>query len=243
MAALRTGLQLAAHKFGFHIRRYPQSDPVWRATQLKRHYGVDLVVDVGANDGSYGASIRRHGYQQRILSFEPLAEPFDRLQARSQRDPKWSVMQVAVGDEEKMVAVNVAGNAAASSSVLPMLERHRKAAPSSAYVGSEDVQQSRLDELLATLGCNEDRVFLKIDVQGYERAVMGGAKQLLESGRIQGLQIELSFTPMYQGAMTWQEGFESAAGLGMTLMSLDAVLIEESGQMLQADAVFFRDGD
>jgi len=42
--------------------------------------------------------------------------------------------------------------------------------------------------------------------------------------------------------MAWQEGFERAADMGMTLMSLDRGFTDQrSGQTLQADAVFFRE--
>jgi len=149
-------------------------------------------------------------------------------------------MRYAIGDTAGEVMINVAGNDAASSSVLPMLERHRLAAPPSVYVGTEIAQQQRLDELVPTMCVSpEDRIFLKVDVQGYERAVLDGAEVLLRTGQIVGLQLELSFTPLYEGGMTWREGIDRATGLGMTLMSLDPGFTEASGQMLQADAVFF----
>jgi hypothetical protein len=81
---------------------------------------------------------------------------------------------------------------------------------------------------------------LKIDVQGYEGAVLDGASSLFADGSIVGLQLELSLVPLYGGAMTYREGLDRAESLGMTLMGLDPVFADpKSGQLLQADSVFF----
>lgn len=232
-----------SQRFSVDLVRYPQSDPLWRISQLLRTHCVDVVIDVGANDGGYAAGIRKHGYRGRVLSFEPLQEPLSRLRQKAMADPMWDVIPYAVGDEETTVTINVAGNAGASSSVLPMLDRHREAAPQAAYIGTEEAQQRRLDDILPKTGARpEDRLFLKVDVQGYERAVLDGGKKLLGSGQLIGLQMELSFVPLYDGAMTWREGFKLADDLGLTLMALEPGFTDQNGQMLQADAVFLSQG-
>lgn len=209
--------------------------------QLLRQHAVDVVLDVGANDGGYASAIRQHGYAGRIISFEPVREPFQKLQARSTRDQNWETQHCAIGAIRGEVTINVAGNAAASSSILPMLDRHVQSEPSSAYVGTELVPIHRLDDIVPSMGARaNDRIFLKVDVQGYERAVLDGTDQLLQSGQVVGIQIELSFTPLYAGGMDWREGLDRASDLGMTLMGLDPGFTDASGQMLQADAVFFK---
>ena len=222
---------------GLELSRYPQSDPLWRVARLLGAHGVDRLLDVGANNGGYAAAVRGFGYSGQISSFEPVQEPFQKLAFVSAADPAWRVHKCAIGATKGDIIINVAGNAAASSSVLPMLDRHLREAPSSAYVGQEQVPQQRLDDVLAQGDGN--RLFLKIDVQGYERFVLDGAQQLLASGRIVGLQMELSFVPLYDGGMSWREGFDRAEALGMILMSLDQGFTADSGQMLQADGVFF----
>lgn len=229
------------HHFGIDIVRYPLHDPLARTVKLLDHHRVDCVVDVGANDGGFARGIRGLGYKGRIISFEPLQEPFGSLHRKSIADAKWEAFQYAIGDAKSHVTINVSGNSGMSSSVLPMLETHTVVEPDSRYVGTETVNQERLDELLPELGIGRDsRTFLKIDVQGYERAVIDGASRLLAGGVIVGLQLELSLVPLYEGAMTYREGLERAEILGMTLMGLDPAFADStSGQLLQADAVFF----
>ena len=238
---LKHEIRHLVQRFGIDIVRYPLHDPMARVVQLLDHHDVGCVVDVGANDGGYATTIRGLGYTDRIISFEPLQRPFEALRRKAAGDANWDVFQCAVGDAQTEVTINVAGNAGLSSSVLPMLESHTVVAPESRYVGTETVEQNRLDDLLPSLGVSPDRrTYLKVDVQGYERAVLDGATELFRSGAIIGLQLELSLVPLYDGAMTYREGLDRAEALGMTLMGLDPVFSDpESGQLLQADAVFF----
>jgi FkbM family methyltransferase len=229
-------------QFGVDVVRYPLRDPLARTVKLLSHHRVDCVVDVGANDGGFATAIRRLGYSGRIVSFEPLIEPFAKLRKQAESDHRWDVHQSAVGATSDEVTIHVSGDDGKSSSVLEMLPSHTNAAPNSRPVGTQTVRQERLDRLLPNLAVPAgSRVFLKIDVEGYEKQVLDGATGLFTDGTVVGLQLELSLTPLYSGAMTYREGLDRAESLGMRLMGLDPVFADaESGQLLQADAVFFR---
>jgi len=234
-------LKHLVQRFGIDVVRYPLHDPLARTVKLLQHHQVSCVVDVGANDGGFASAIRGLGYAGRIISFEPLREPYKGLQRKAASDGNWSALQYAIGDTKSQITINVSGNAGLSSSVLPMLDTHSDAAPDSRYVSTETVPQERLDALLPKLGIGAGtRTFLKVDVQGYEKAVLDGAASLLATGAITGLQLEMSLVPLYSGAMTYREVLDRAESLGMTLMGLDPVFSDpKSGQLLQADAVFF----
>jgi len=238
---LKSQLRQMIQRFGIDVVRHPLHNPLARTAKLLDHFQVNCVVDVGANDGGFATAIRGLGYAGQIISFEPLKGPYEALQRRATGDADWETLKCAIGDTAGEVTVNVSGNAGLSSSVLPMLDTHTNAAPNSRYVAAETVRKERLDEVLPLLGVSPDnRTFLKIDVQGYERAVLDGASQLFANGAIAGLQLELSLVPLYRGAMTYREGLDRAEALGMTLMGLDPVFVDpNSGQLLQVDAVFF----
>lgn len=203
------------------------------------HHGVDHVFDIGASDGRYGEELRRFGYRGRIASFEPLRDSYRLLSARVAADPLWTALPYAVGSHAGDVVINVAGNSGSSSSILPMLERHRAATPEAAYLATETVPQHTLDGLWRELAGPADRTFLKIDVQGYERSVLDGAVDFVE--HCAGLQLELSLVPLYEGAMLYREALDLMESLGFSLMSLDPGFTDRTnGQMLQADGIFFR---
>jgi FkbM family methyltransferase len=233
--------RLTAQRFGIDVNRFPQSSFDYRIVQLVIRSGIDVVLDVGANCGQYGAMLRRFGYQGRIVSFEPLHGPLQTLRRRSAADPLWSVLPYALGDEQTTITVNVAGNGSASSSVLPMLPRHAEACPESRYVDRQETEQHRLDALWSQLAGPGDRVFLKLDVQGYEEVVLRGAGDLVD--HCSGMQMEVSCVPLYEGGLLLPRALDLAQiQYGLTLMALVPGFTDQrTGQMLQCDAVFFRD--
>ena len=200
---------------------------------------VDMVLDVGASIGHYGNWIREAGYRGRICSFEPLSADFKRLQNHAAEDPLWDCRRLALGSEPGTAEINVAGNSQ-SSSLLPMLERHEQAAPSSVYIGTETVEVSTVDAIWDEVVGGAKRPFLKLDVQGYELEVLRGAERSLP--RLHGIQAELSLVPLYEGGPLWLEMIQFMLDRGFRVVGLEAGYADpNSGEMLQADGIFIRD--
>lgn len=233
MSRLVNAALMAAYKRGFEIRRHPA---VRRQNRLAAR-SVDLVLDVGAATGLYGKELRQFGYQGRIVSFEPMAASFATLSGRAETDPRWDVRNHALGDETGSAQINVASNRA-SSSLLPMEDAHTEAEPGVTYVGQETITVERLDDVAGDLIGAEDTVFLKIDTQGFERNVLAGGTATLD--RVVGLQLELSFVPLYSGGMLVDEAISMAYASGFQLEVVEQGWAAPSGQMLQADGIFFR---
>lgn len=219
---------------GYALVRLPEV----RLARLLSRLGVDLLVDVGANVGEYVRLARRWGYRAPAISFEPLDGPFTRLEQAARADPAWDAYRLGLGAAASSVTVNVANNRGRSSSVLPMLRRHLDNAPGSRYVGAEIVELVRLDEFIGDRIRAARAPFLKVDVQGFELAVLEGAGDRLAD--FVGLQIELSFVELYDGGtlvdgmIAWlrERGFEPFA--------LEPVFAGANGQVLQADGLFLR---
>jgi FkbM family methyltransferase len=220
------------------VRFRPQGHWLARRRSLMRSYGVDLVVDVGASDGEYAASLRRLGYNGDIVSFEPLPDAAARLRARHGRDARWRSFEIALGDAPGDAELHVAGNSS-SSSFLPMLSSHERHAPESAFVGSIRVQVRTLDELADEVIGNARRPLLKIDTQGYEKRVLDGARDSIR--RFVGVQVELSIEPLYAGAPDYLDMLRILADNGFGLASVEPGFSDRrSGRLLQFDALVFR---
>ena len=84
--------------------------PLGQRMRLLRHYGVTVVLDVGANEGQYGRELRLAGYKGRIVSFEPMAAPFAKLATAARSDPGWDVVQLALGEANAETEINVSRN-------------------------------------------------------------------------------------------------------------------------------------
>lgn len=236
MMRLREMVRPALHRAGFELHRWPDCEPAHARGLLIRENLIDCVLDVGANDGAFGREARRYGYDGEIVSFEPVSDPRIRL-TEGLTDELWTVMDYGLADFNGEIEINVASNGGASSSALPMLERHSQAAPSVAYESTETCNVRTLDSIWSQYAAR--RVYLKIDVQGFERQVLLGAHSSLNE--VTGIQMEISFSPLYDGGMLWREGLDLLDSYGFEVQRIDPGFSDlANGQMLQADAVLFR---
>jgi len=160
------------------------------------------------------------------------------LQA-SDGDPKWDAYpRCALGDHNGEVELNIAGNSQ-SSSILPMLESHRSAAPESAYQGKEIVPIRTVDAVAGQYLKDACAPFLKIDTQGFEWQVLDGARDALP--HIKGILVELSLEPLYEGQHLWREVIDRLEVGGFTLWAFEPVFSDHVlGRTLQVDGVFYR---
>jgi FkbM family methyltransferase len=235
------GLNQLLRQAGCELVRHPRLAPeLQRRARLMHHLGIDLVLDVGANQGQFGLGLRQAlGYRGQIVSFEPLQAPFALLQQAAAGDADWQVMQVALGAAAGPAAMFVAGNSE-SSSLLEMLPLHRAAAPASHCVGTESVALATLDTLLPQLRRGARHIWLKIDTQGYEHQVLQGAAGHL--AQLQVVQLEMSLRPLYAGAPLLQQTQQLMGELGFRCVGLEPGFCDpRTGELLQADGIFLRD--
>jgi FkbM family methyltransferase len=73
-------------------------------------------------------------------------------------------------------------------------------------VSDVEVPLEALDSVLPAFVAPSARLFVKADVQGYEKEVLLGAKQIL--AQTIALQLEVSFVPLYDGQPLFQEIFD-----------------------------------
>jgi len=223
-------------------RNIPLSAAQVYTTQIVSSLGkfdVDLVLDVGANKGQFASEIRDCGYMGKIVSFEPLSQAHSELLQSSASDPLWEAYpRCALGDHDGEVEINIAGNSQ-SSSILPMLEAHRSAAPESEYSGKEISPIKMLDTVAGPYLKDVKAPFLKIDTQGFEWQVLDGARDTLP--HIKGILVELSLVHLYEGQHLWREIIGRLEAEGFTLWVLKQGFIDEiSGRALQVDGIFYR---
>lgn len=238
--SVKQGLKTVLNRIGIEAHRYnPSASKSARLIAALRTYKIDLVFDVGANDGQFAREIRAGGYSGQIVSVEPMTSAHERLSDLSQGDSAWHVHpRCAVGDKTGVIELNIAGNSV-SSSVLPMLASHSNAAPESAYRGKETVPLTTLDLILPKYLGQSNAPLLKIDTQGYEWQVLLGAKEMIP--KVRGVLMEVSLIPLYEGQHLWKESITHLEAEGFVLWALEPVFIDHSnGRTLQMDALFFR---
>ena len=224
---------------GFDVIRYvPESSYYARRIALFRYYGIDLVIDVGANVGQFGKELRALGYKTRIVSFEPIHGAYRLLQACANKDGRWETFPFALGDFCGSTSINISADSA-SSSLLVILPALTLPAPEAAYVGMEIVEVRTLDSLFAQLHPNKHRIYLKIDTQGYESSVLKGA--LISLQEIDTVQLEMSLVPLYRNEETFFKMCAQMTRLGYEMIALDPGFTDpKTGRQLQTNGVFHR---
>jgi FkbM family methyltransferase len=204
------------------------------------HQGIDAVVDVGANLGQYATRLREAGWRGPILSIEPIPEVHRALAERAAADPAWEVAApMAVGAETGEVELDVSAESDMSSTLRqsPLL---RGISPSSAVVRRILVPQRRLDELPELAARPWRRLFVKIDAQGAEPAVLSGLDRLW--GRVQGLQLEMALLPLYEGEVPWLELLGDLASRGFApYLLFPGYFARALGRQVQLDMVLYRE--
>ena len=228
-----------AHTIGLEVRLtnvYTSKD--LRLSRLFSTLGIDLVLDAGANKGQFARQCRSCGYRGEIVSFEAASSAHTALVAAAADDPLWTVAdRVALGAANGETEINIAANSH-SSSILPILDSHLAAAPASRYLHKEKVPLRRLDSLLPHLDPSR-RIFLKVDVQGYEPQVLAGAPETL--ARTRAVQLEMSLVPLYEGNVLMPQMVAEMSVQGFDLWDLEANFRDpDTGRLLEFDSIFTR---
>jgi methyltransferase, FkbM family len=203
---------------------------------------INVVIDIGANVGHFGLDLRKFGFKGKIYSFEPLSTAYNELAARAGKDEYgWKTFNMAIGETDTISEINIAANSD-SSSLRGMLPLHLENAPESKYIGKEKVIVKKLDSLFPELCTGEDKVWLKIDTQGYEINVLEGAGNVLQF--VDFLQLEMSFVPLYDNQMLFEEMHNYLSNKGFSRISIQPAFINfVTGEILQVDGIYQRVND
>ena len=222
------------------VVRYPhETKGAAETAHLLKVNAIDVVLDIGANVGQYAQQIRRHGYSGRIVSFEPVTSTHSQLQKVAEGDIAWTVApRLAIGEDDDETEIKIS-TYSDMSSLLPTAPANQEAFPRAEPSGTEMVKKRKLDSILADYVLAKDRIFVKLDTQGYENKVLEGATNVLPN--ICGLQLELSLIPLYEGECLFNELHEHVCSLGFEpRLFIPGFYSRRVGRQLQVDCVYFR---
>jgi FkbM family methyltransferase len=152
------------------------------------------IVDVGANAGQWSSMLLDCITPEMLIIIEPLPKAFAELQEKFGGNRRVELHNVAIGERDSVEKLKITRDTTGASLLQPC-EKMRAVIGSNWTVASEvDVKMTTLDRLLVEL---PELSLLKIDVQGYEKSVLAGAKQILAKTKF--VLIELNFMPQYDG--------------------------------------------
>jgi FkbM family methyltransferase len=199
--------------------------------------GIRGVIDIGANEGQFAALARETFPSASLLCFEPLPDCYERLCMRFATDQRFAALPIALGATSGDREI-YRSDFSPSSSLLQMADAHREAFPYTAATRATRVKCGRLDDVPEAKAVPEP-LFLKIDVQGYEREVILGGPRVLARASL--VLVELSLVELYASEPLFEEMLPILSGLGLRFAGIAGMLRHpRSARLLQLDAMFER---
>jgi len=152
------------------------------------------VVDVGANAGQWSGMLLNCVTPEKLIIIEPLPDAFAALRKKFGNNGRVELHNLAIGERESVETLKITRDTTGASLLQPREEMRAVIGTNWTITSEVQVRMTTLDRLLVDLA---EVSLLKIDVQGYEKAVLAGAKQTLAKTKF--LLIELNFMRQYDG--------------------------------------------
>ncbi len=195
------------------------------------------IIDVGANVGQFSVAAAKTYDDIHIYSFEPNPESVAKMRQNVKGLKQIQIFPVALGYEKGEADFHVNAHSH-SSSLLPLAKGHLDAFPEAFEKQTIKVNVCTLDEISPELEL-ERPVLLKLDVQGFEAAVLSGATQTLKS--VDYILVETSFKPLYKGEVLFSQIMEMLNSHHFVFSRpVDSFSDDKTGEILQMDALFVR---
>jgi FkbM family methyltransferase len=163
-----------------------------------RDYEIEAVIDVGANEGGFGETLRAIGFEGDIYSFEPVIDAYNKLKSLAANDSHWKVFNLALGSQPGIASINVS-KFSQFSSLLNATKYASEKWDNMAVEHKQEVEVKTLDACIAEgLLPGGRRYLLKMDTQGFDLEVFKGAESV--RSEMCCMLSEMSLIPIYEGA-------------------------------------------
>lgn len=216
------------------VHELPRLTPYRKWLHIQK---IKTVIDVGAYIGAFAFAMRMILPDAQIYCFDPLMENISSINKNLGKWGRIKTFQSALGNRKGIVQFNL-NDFRASSSILEMDPRHRKAFPETTHSTKLEVPIARLDDFLPEMNIKQP-VYLKVDVQGFELDVLQGAKNTLPN--VDFLQIEVTYQMLYKKQPLFENIYQYLHTRGFEFAGLiDSLTSPINGTILQSDALFIR---
>jgi len=207
--------------------------------KILNFHEIDIIFDVGASWGGYAKSLRRFGFKDKIISFEPVNASYEKLLKNSFKDSSWHVHKkiIITNKNIKKQKINVSKDFD-NSSLLNLTKLHSENHVEAKYSHQEEVECDSLDNLVSNYLKDEKNLMLKVDVQGTEMDVLKSAINNIKKFKL--VQIELSLHKMYEKQVLWKEIIAFMNDCNFDIWTIYPGYKKKSiGQLYQFDVIFY----
>ena len=209
----------------------------YHIAQTLEFHNIDLVLDIGANEGQFAEKLIEHGYKKKIISFEPIENVHKILKNNSKAHDNWIVYEnLGFGKINETKLINISKNSV-SSSILEINKTHLDIEPDARTIRKEEIRLITLNDFLSQNEYKDKKIFVKIDTQGYEENILLGADKVLN--QISTIMIETSISKVYDQEKDYLEMINLMKSFGFHVWSVERGFTnKKTGQVLQLDIIF-----
>ncbi len=198
---------------------------------------IKTVIDVGGGAGQFASKTRKLLPAATIHTFEAIPQSYEFIKNKFAGNSLHKVYNAVLSDRVEQVTFSISSNSG-SSSLLEMADLHKNAYPKSSGIKQVEYTTTLLDSLIDATTLPQP-LMLKLDVQGAELKVLGGAAKILSLAQL--VFMEMSFSELYKGQPLFNEvanymyerGFQIAGIENTSQSPID-------GSYLQCDAYFVK---
>ncbi len=178
----------------------------------------DTVFDVGANIGLHSVLFNRWvGQRGKVYGFEPVPDTFRLYEETLALNGALGIThaQEALSDKIGTATINI----------FPKEHSVWNSLGNPTFDGIKPTSQAEIKTNTLDNFCKEHSVshidFLKIDVEGFEKFVFQGAREMLGKGAVDVLSFEISQIPLAGSGTTAQEVFDIIQSFGYKVYSFN----------------------
>lgn len=152
------------------------------------NYTIKTIFDVGANEGQTAAKALKCFPRAKVISFEPHPATFARLVSRVGSLPRFTAVNLALGNEVKNDVQMFEYDGSLLNSLIPNAPYPQKFAYRSRCIF---VKCTTLDTFCSERGIDEIDL-LKVDTEGFDLFVLKGAAAMIEARAIRFVYVEFN---------------------------------------------------
>jgi len=197
----------------------------------------DVVLDVGANVGSFVECCLAYQPWVIIHAFEPLPDCYQTLHSKFLSFARVFIENKAVGCKESELSINVSQFSEASSFL-----KQTKVLEDGLYGIDFSIKQKltvpviKLSDYIKENSLETIRL-LKIDTQGFELEVLKGANESLNN--MEFIYLEGAFKPLYENQSLVNDLQMYLSQYGFSLENMCSIRLDDNCDLLECDMLFW----
>lgn len=200
---------------------------------LIKKFKIQRIIDVGVNEGQFSLLIRKYFKSIPITAFDP--DPRIAITIKDLKLKNHTFHNIGLGDKNEIKPFNLWPIEGGSSS-FKTLSKHGEDWTyfKNSEIPNVDVEVKCLD----SFDFSEDKIYLKIDVQGFEMEVLRGSLNLLKD-KVRIVEIEVPALEIYQDSSNLIQVHQLLINKGFQLSSIHSSRFHKIG-VADFDCIYYK---